>query len=105
MLSHSTHVACYVIAGGLRSTYIAGYIHTVILFIVIFVFGYLMYATSNIVGSPTKLYDLLQEAFRSMPVVGNVDGSYLDFRSLHGLVFAIDLFAAGFSPVWLDQAY
>jgi len=98
-------VAGYVIAGGLRSTFIADYIHTVILFIAIFVFGFLMYATGNIVGSPTKLYDLLQDASRNMPIAGNVDGSYLAFRSVDGLVFAIDLFAAGFSTVWLDQAY
>jgi Na+/proline symporter len=43
-------VAAYVIAGGLRSTFIADYTHTVILFIAIFVFGFVMYATSHLVG-------------------------------------------------------
>lgn len=99
-------VAVYVIAGGLRSTFIADYIHTVILFIAIFVFGFLMYATSDLVGSPGKLYDLLIEASERMPIAKNAgDGSYLAFRSVDGLVFAIDLLAAGFSTVWLDQAY
>lgn len=98
-------VAAYVIAGGLRSTFIADYVHTVILFIAIFVFGFLMYATSDLVGSPSKLYDLLVEASETMPISGNVNGSYLSFFSLDGLVFAFDLFAAGFSTVWLDQAY
>jgi hypothetical protein len=32
-------------------------------------------------------------------------GSYLTFKSNGGLVFAVDLFVAGFSTVWLDQAY
>lgn len=99
-------VAVYVIVGGLRSTFIADYIHTVILFIVILVFGFLMYATSDLVGSPGKFYDLLVEASERMPIAKNGgDGSYLAFRSLDGLVFAIDLLAAGFSTCWLDQAY
>lgn len=98
-------VAAYVIAGGLRSTFIADYAHTVILFIVIFVFGFSMYATNDLVGSPSKFYDLLQDASEAMPIPGNVNKSYLSFRSVDGLVFAIDLFASGFSTVWLDQAY
>lgn len=99
-------VAAYVIAGGLRSTFIADYIHTAILFIVIFVFGFLIYATSDLVGSPGKFYNLLLQASEKMPIARNAgNGSYLAFRSVDGLVFAFDLFAAGFSTVWLDQAY
>ena len=40
-----------------------------------------------------------------MPIPGNRDGSYLTMKSNGGLVFAIDLLIAGFSTVWLDQAY
>jgi urea-proton symporter len=40
-----------------------------------------------------------------MPIKGNHEGSYLTFKSVDGLVFAIDLLVAGFSTVWLDQAY
>ncbi|KAK5109878.1 hypothetical protein LTR62_006485 [Meristemomyces frigidus] len=98
-------VAAYVIAGGLRSTFIADYVHTVVLFIAIFVFGFLVYGTSDLIGSPGRFYDLLLDASVQMPIATNVDGSYLSFYSLDGLVFAIDLFAAGFSTVWLDQAY
>lgn len=79
--------------------------HTVILFIAIFVFAFLLYATSDIVGSPSRFYYLLVEASQRSPIATNVDGSYLSFRSTDGLIFAIDLFAAGFSTVWLDQAY
>jgi len=98
-------VAVYVIAGGLRSTFIADYAHTVILFIAILVFGFSMAATSEMVGSPAKLYDLLQEASKTMPIDRNTDGSYLTFRSVGGLIFAFDIFIASFSTVWLDQAY
>lgn len=98
-------VAAYVIAGGLRSTFIADYVHTVILFLAILIFAFLMYATSDLVGSPSKLYDLLQEASEKMSIAKNTDGSYLAFKSVDGLVFAFDLFVSGFTTVWLDQAY
>ncbi|KZT62291.1 Na+/solute symporter [Calocera cornea HHB12733] len=98
-------VAAYVIVGGLRSTFIADYTHTVILFIAIFVFGFQMYATNAVVGSIDKFYDLLMDASAYMPIAGNYQGSYLTFKSVDGLIFAIDLLVAGFSTVWLDQAY
>lgn len=99
-------VAAYVIAGGLRSTFIADYAHTVILFVAILTFGFSMYATSPTVGSIDKFYDLLLEAGKNMPISGNAhSGSYLTFKSNDGLVFAIDLLVAGFCTVWLDQAY
>lgn len=98
-------VAAYVIAGGLRSTFIADYTHTVILFVAIFVFGFSMYATNPHMGSPRKFYDLLVQAGVDMPIAGNHKGSYLTFKSNGGLVFAVDLLVAGFSTVWLDQAY
>ncbi|KUJ10937.1 Na+/solute symporter [Mollisia scopiformis] len=98
-------VAAYVIAGGLRSTFIADYTHTAILFVSIFVFGFSIYSTNPAVGSPSKFYDLLLEASIKMPIDHNHNGSYLTFKSNGGLVFAVDLFVAGFSTVWLDQAY
>ena len=99
-------VAAYVIAGGLRSTFIADYVHTVVLFLAIFIFGFLLYATSPLVGSASRYYELLEKASQDMPIAKNAHGgSYLTFRSVDGLVFAIDLFVAGFSTVWLDQAY
>ncbi|PSK33428.1 hypothetical protein B9Z65_7315 [Elsinoe australis] len=99
-------VAAYVILGGLRSTFIADYTHTVILFVAIMTFCFVMYATSDVVGGVDRFYDLLVEASEQMPIEGNAgNGSYLTFRSTDGLVFAINLLVAGFSTVWLDQAY
>ncbi|PYI08432.1 solute symporter family transporter [Aspergillus sclerotiicarbonarius CBS 121057] len=98
-------VAAYVIVGGLRATFIADYTHTVILFIAILVFGFSVSATSDLIGSPAKLYELLQEASENMPIDRNTDGSFLAFRSVGGLIFAVDIFVSGFSTVWLDQAY
>ncbi|KAF1349951.1 hypothetical protein BDV97DRAFT_369447 [Delphinella strobiligena] len=98
-------VAAYAIAGGLRSTFIADYIHTVTLFLAIIISAFLMYATDDLVGSPSKLYNLLLESSERMPIARTSDGSYLAFRSVDGLVFAFDLFVSGFTTVWLDQAY
>ncbi|KAE8153815.1 solute symporter family transporter [Aspergillus avenaceus] len=98
-------VAAYVIAGGLRSTFIADYTHTVILFIAILVFGFLVSATSDLIGSPGRLYELLQEASERMPIDRNTNGSYLAFHSVGGLIFAVDILVSGFTMVWLDQAY
>lgn len=98
-------VAAYVIAGGLRSTFVADYTHTVILFVAIFVFGFAMYATDERMGSPRRFYALLVRAGKERPIAGNHEGSYLTFKSDGGLVFAVDLLVAGFSTVWLDQAY
>jgi Na+/proline symporter len=77
----------------------------VILFVAIFVFGFSIYSTNPAVGSPSKFYDLLVEASIRSPIPNNHNGSYLTFKSDDGLVFAMDLFVAGFSTVWLDQAY
>ena len=79
-------VGAYVIAGGLRSTFIADYAHTVILFIAIFIFGFTLYSTSDVVGSPGKFYELLLDASAKMPIAGNHNGSYLTMKSNSGCV-------------------
>jgi hypothetical protein len=63
----------------------------------------MVYSTSEEIGSPSKFYDLLQQASEKMPIARNHEGSYLTFKSVDGLIFAVDLFVAGFSTVWLDQ--
>jgi Na+/proline symporter len=52
-------VAVYVIAGGLRSTFIADYTHTVILFVAIFIFGFNVYKGDGPLGWLDGFYDLL----------------------------------------------
>jgi hypothetical protein len=89
----------------LRSTFIADYLHTVILFVAILVFAFSIYATNDYVGSPGKMYDLLVEASKLRPIEGNAGGSLLTFRSHYGGLFAGLVIFGGFSTVWLDQAY
>ncbi|KAM5350725.1 hypothetical protein ACJ41O_007230 [Fusarium nematophilum] len=98
-------VAAYVVSGGLRSTFIADYTHTAILYVAIIVFAFTVYLPSGPLGGLDRFYDLLIEASEKMPVEGNHHGSYLTFRSIDGLIFAWNLLIAGFANVWLDQAY
>lgn len=66
---------------------------------------FVVYATSSQIGSPSKMWELLQEASVRDPVSGNAGGSYLTMRSLSGLIFGIVNLCGNFSTVFLDQAY
>ncbi len=98
-------VAAYVMQGGLRSTFIADYLHTVILFAAIFIFAFSLYTTNDYVGSPGKLWELLTATAEVSPLPGNRGGSWLTFQSHDGIIFAAIIFLGSFSTVWLDQAY
>lgn len=81
-------VAAYVVSGGLRSTFIADYTHTAILYVAIVVFCFEVYLPRGPLGGLDRFYDLLIEASEKMPVPGNHNGSYLTFHSVDGLIFA-----------------
>ncbi|KAF7317809.1 Na+/solute symporter [Mycena kentingensis (nom. inval.)] len=98
-------IAVYVIAGGLRATFICDFIHTVILFAILYILTFVAYGTSDVLGSPGKMWDLLQDAAITDPVRGNAGGSYTTMRSNPGVVFAACTIASGFSGVFCDQGY
>ncbi|KAH7924327.1 Na+/solute symporter [Leucogyrophana mollusca] len=98
-------IAVYVIFGGLRATFICDWSHTVILFIIIYIFVFRAYGTSPEVGSVSRLYDLLVQAGIETPVTGNENGSYLTMKSNQGLVFGAATILSGFSGVFCDQGY
>ncbi|KAJ7108732.1 solute symporter family transporter [Mycena epipterygia] len=98
-------VCVYVVLGGLRATFLCDYSHTTILMIVILYFMFSVYTTSPLVGSPSAMYRLLQEAAIKRPVLGNLDGSYLTMKSNFALVFGIIQLCSGSGTVFLDQAY
>ncbi|GAA5840877.1 hypothetical protein JCM9279_001249 [Rhodotorula babjevae] len=98
-------VICYVLVGGLRASLLSDYLHTVVLFAIIMVFMFNVYATNDKIGSPSAMYDLLVRAGKDWPVEGNKDGSYLTFRSRSGLIFMIINLIGNFSTVFNDQAY
>ena len=57
-------VIAYTMAGGLKATFLASYIHTAIIFGILITFIYVVYAGASDkgLGSPSKVYDLLARA-------------------------------------------
>jgi len=60
-----------------------------VLFAIIFVFIFTVYATSDKIGSIGKMHELLTEAAVKRPVSGNAQGSYITMRSKNGLIFGV----------------
>ncbi|KAF8589125.1 putative urea transporter [Ramaria rubella] len=97
-------IAVYVVFGGLRATFICDWSHTLILFTIIYIFIFETFATSDIIGSTSAMYDLLVDAARITPVPGNQEGSYLTMKSNQGLVFGAATILSGFAGIFCDQA-
>ncbi|KAL4962040.1 sodium:solute symporter family protein [Aspergillus stella-maris] len=98
-------VCIYVVLGGLRATFLCDYSHTIIVMIIILYFMFDVYTTNDMIGSPSKMYDLLKTASAERPVSGNVDGSYLTLKSNSALVFGVIQLCTGLGTVFLDQGY
>ncbi|EST05562.1 Sodium/solute symporter [Kalmanozyma brasiliensis GHG001] len=81
-------VVAYTLRGGLRSTILADYLHTVIIFIILFILWLRAYATFPEIGSPAAMYDLLVRAQRNINVEGNYQGSVLTLKTEGGQYFA-----------------
>ena len=82
-------VVLYTMFGGIKATFLTDYVHTVMILVIIFIFAFTAYATSDVLGSPGVVYDLLVAAAERHPVEGNAEGSYLTMRSQEGAVFFI----------------
>ena len=74
------------------------------LFIIIFVFVFTVYGTSEKIGSIASMHDLLSAASAAKPVSGNAGGSYLTMRSKNGLIFGVINVIGNFATVFQDQA-
>jgi len=98
-------VAIYVVVGGMRATLLCDYTHTAVLFAIIFVFIFTVYATSDKIGSIGKMHELLTAAAEKAPVRGNAKGSYITMRSKNGLIFGVINVIGNFATVFQDQAY
>ncbi|XP_058103888.1 urea-proton symporter DUR3 isoform X2 [Magnolia sinica] len=113
-------VIVYTLAGGLKATFLASYIHSVIVHVVLVIFIYLVYTGSSELGSPRVVYNrLLGVASKSRicheplshndqacgPVSGNFKGSYLTMLSSGGLVFGIINIIGNFGTVFVDNGY
>ncbi|KAL3361663.1 hypothetical protein AABB24_014498 [Solanum stoloniferum] len=113
-------VVVYTLAGGLKATFLASYIHSVIVHVVLVIFVYLVYAASSELGSPNIVYRrLLEVASKSRscqepishvgqscgPATGNFKGSYVTMLSSGGLVFGIINIVGNFGTVFVDNGY
>ncbi|MDE0090724.1 MAG: sodium:solute symporter family protein [Thaumarchaeota archaeon] len=98
-------VMIYTLVGGLKATFVADYMHTIIIFIVILIFVSTVYFISPVTGGIEGMYDKLVEAARINPVEGNAAGAYLTMASIGGLIFGVINIVGNFGTVFVDQAY
>jgi len=121
----------YTVAGGLKATFLASYVHTAIIFIVLMVFVFTIYGDpSSGLGDSDTVYDKLQgiiqwtpkmkclecedevledqtpeNGYHWGPVPGNRGGSYLTMMSADGLMFGVINIVGNFGTVFCDQSY
>ncbi|CAK0787068.1 hypothetical protein CVIRNUC_010284 [Coccomyxa viridis] len=100
-------IILYTVAGGLKATFISSYVHTVIIYVVLCLFSFMVYSPSSVpaLGSPSKVWDLLTKLSERYPVEGNKGGSYLTMLSKGGFVFGIINIIGNFGTVYNDQGY
>jgi len=72
------------------------------LIIILFVFAFTAYATSEHLGSPGAVYDLLVAASKRHPVEGNAGGSYLTMNSKEGGIFFVINIVGNFGTASLE---
>lgn len=72
-------VMAYTALGGLKATFISDWIHTVIIYMILIVTMYTIYCSSSLIGSPSKMYNLLKEVQEVFPCVSGP--SYLSFHN------------------------
>ena len=107
-------VMIYTLVGGLKATFVADYMHTVIIFLVILTFVSTVFFISPITGGIEGMYDKLVAAADLRPVLeptftpgepGNAMGAYLTMASAGGLIFGVINIVGNFGTVFVDQAY
>ena len=107
-------VMIYTLVGGLKATFVADYMHTVIIFIVILTFVATVFFISPVTGGIEGMYEKLVAAADLRPVLeptftpgepGNAMGAYLTMASAGGLIFGVINIVGNFGTVFVDQAY
>ncbi|KAL6946294.1 hypothetical protein ACO0RG_000440 [Hanseniaspora osmophila] len=98
-------VIIYTMFGGLKSTFMGDYTHTIAVVIIILTFLFKVYCTSPLLGSPGKVYDLLKESTEKYPIAGNAEGAFLTFKSRSAGMFFVINIAGNFGTVFLDNSY
>lgn len=63
--------------------------------IIIIYFMFNVYTSNETIGSPSAMFDLLQEASIKRPVAGNHEGSYMTLKSNFALIFGVIQLCSG----------
>ena len=89
-MTNLASVVLYTAVGGLKATFITGYLHTTIALILIIWFT-IAVLVSDAVGGVYGLYDklLAAEAAGQYYIVGNYEGSLLTFKSKGAIMFGV----------------
>ncbi|KAI0143392.1 hypothetical protein BJ166DRAFT_629762 [Pestalotiopsis sp. NC0098] len=102
-------VVVYTYLGGLKSTILSDYLHTIIIYgiLLVFMFKVMTGPSLPVLGSPGALWDLLQspEAMMTGGATGAKDGSYLTMQSGQALLLAGVILVSGFGSVFVDPSY
>lgn len=96
-------VVVYTALGGLKATFVSDWIHTVIIYIILLVTCYTVYCSSELIGSPGKMYDLLKEAQEVFPSA--TGQSYLSFKDSSMMFLTWTVSIGGLSSVFGDPGY
>jgi Na+/proline symporter len=121
-------IILYTASGGLQATFLASYLHTMIIFAVLISMVFLVYVKEY---SSDIIYDFLKATverdtafcedyffdatknetffapgkYACGPVSGNKDGSFLTMLSSDGLMFGLINIVGNFGTVFVDQSY
>lgn len=96
-------VMVYTALGGLKATFISDWIHTVVIYGILLVSCITIYCTSSLIGSPGKMYDLLQEVQEVFPSA--TGQSYLSFKDKEMMLLTWSVMLGGLSSVFGDPGY
>ena len=118
-------VIIYTLVGGLKSTFIAGYLHTSIIMIILVIMVTAVYYMEgdalgickqneqcNSIGSAGVMWERLKmmtvlnyPGTKQGPVKNNKNGSYLTMMSSGGVMFGVMNTVGNFGTVFVDQSY
>lgn len=98
-------VVLYTLFGGIKATFLTDYVHTVVIVVIMLVFGFNAFAVSDRLGLPGRVWDLVTAYGRDHPRDGNKDGLYLTIKSHHGGIFFVINIVGNFGTVFLDNGY
>ncbi|KAM6509842.1 hypothetical protein FALCPG4_017482 [Fusarium falciforme] len=98
-------VCIYTLFGGIKATFLTEWVHTVIIYIIMLASMFVMYTTSDHVGSPGRMWELLKDASEIRPVEGNAGGELLTMRSFYGGLVGLIFLGGGFSATVDSQLF